>query len=265
MRTASLLALTLGLGTAAYAQLQNNQNKDMKCDDHRSGRNRESFCEMREIPGMAAGSLAVDAGQNGGVTVKGWLRNEVLVRARVSAEARTVGEAQSAVGQVHVVVNSGRVSADGPPMNREDNWSVSFEIFVPQRTNVNLTAHNGGLHVSDLNGDIQFQTTNGGVHLSRLAGRVHGSTVNGGVHMEMEGNRWDGSEVDVRTTNGGVHMKMPNNYSAHVEASTVNGRVHAGAENLRNDKENRMYSANLGRGGAMIRAATTNGSVHIGN
>lgn len=253
------------MGTVCYAQLQNNQTKEMKCEEQRSGRNRQSSCEMREVPGAAAGSLTVDSGQNGGVSVKGWLRNDVLVRARVSAEAPTAGEAQSIVGQVRVVLNSGRVSAEGPPMDRERNWSVSFEVFAPQQTNLNLTAHNGGVHVSDLNGDIQFKTTNGGVHLARLAGRVHGSTVNGGVHMEMEGNRWNGSEVDVKTTNGGVHLSVPNNYSAHVEASTVNGRVHGGPQNSRDDKENRTYSANLGAGGAMIRATTTNGSVHIGN
>src|SRR2546430_4505707 len=34
-----------------------------------------------------------------------------------------------------------------------------------------------------------------------------------------------GEELNVRTTNGGVNLVMPDNYSAHLETSTVNGNV----------------------------------------
>lgn len=264
MKPATILALTLTLGAVAPAQMQDNQKKDLRCEDQKSRRNHERFCEVREVSAPFGGSLAVDAGQNGGVAVKGWLRNEVLVRAKINAEALTESEARSLASQVQLTVNSGRVSASGPSNGKDQNWSVSFEVFVPQRTDLNLSAHNGGVHVQDVFGDIQMQTQNGGVHLARLGGRVRGTTINGGVHVELTGNRWDGTELDLKTTNGGVHIEMPENYSARVEASTINGRVHSDIPNANNDKENRTYAANIGGGGAMIRAVTNNGGVHIG-
>jgi DUF4097 and DUF4098 domain-containing protein YvlB len=64
---------------------------------------------------------------------------------------------------------------------------------------------------------------NGGIHLNRVSGNVSGKTTNGGVHVQLAGDRWNGQGLDVKTTNGGVHLNVPANYSAHLEASTVNG------------------------------------------
>jgi DUF4097 and DUF4098 domain-containing protein YvlB len=72
----------------------------------------------------------------------------------------------------------------------------------------------------------------------------------------------------VTTTNGGVNLMMPENYSAHIETSTVNGNVASDfplnvpmTERGRLPKE---ISVDLGSGGATIRAKTTNGGVHLG-
>jgi DUF4097 and DUF4098 domain-containing protein YvlB len=246
------------------AQMKDNQSKDLRCSDHHSGR-RGSFCEVREMTAPSAGRLNVDAGTNGGVSLKGWSRSDTLVRFEVQAQGATDAEAQSVAAQVHVSVNAGKVMVNGPGASGDVNWSVSFEIFVPHRTDLELTALNGGIHISDVNGDIQFKTTNGGIHLSRLAGRVRGSTTNGGIHADFTGNRWDGSEFDVQTVNGGVHLNVPQEFSARLESSTVSGRVHADLAGIKTDRETRQIASVVGAGGPLVRAVTTNGGVHIGH
>ena len=56
---------------------------------------------------------------------------------------------------------------------------------------------------------------------------------------------------------------MPEDYSARLETSTVNGRVNIDFPVLVQGKIGRDISTTLGSGGALVRAATTNGGVRI--
>jgi DUF4097 and DUF4098 domain-containing protein YvlB len=69
--------------------------------------------------------------------------------------------------------------------------------------------------------------------------------------------------MDVSTTNGGVSLSIPENYSAHLETGTVNGRLNVDFPITVQGELKRELSANLGSGGATIRAMTTNGGVRI--
>ena len=59
-------------------------------------------CEIREQKIPAAGMFTVDASRNGGVAIKGWDQNEVLVRARVQAAAATQSEADQLAKQIKI-------------------------------------------------------------------------------------------------------------------------------------------------------------------
>jgi DUF4097 and DUF4098 domain-containing protein YvlB len=140
--------------------------------------------------------------------------------------------------------------------------------MVPQRSDLSLSASNGGISISDVQGKIDFKTTNGGVNLVRVGGNVQGNTTNGGVYVVLSGARWDGEELNVKTTNGGVNLSMPDNYSAHLETGTVNGSVSFGFPvNVPLTERGRMpkdVSVDLGGGGPTVRATTTNGGVRVG-
>ncbi|HVP47491.1 MAG TPA: DUF4097 family beta strand repeat-containing protein [Bryobacteraceae bacterium] len=238
------------------------QEREMTCDDHWQS-DRVSHCEINEMTIPATPSLSVDGGVNGGMTLKGWQRNEVRVRARVQTQADTDDQAKTIARQVIIHTGGGRIIADGPSQGHHESWSVSYEIFVPQKMDLNLKAHNGGIHIADIRGQIEFETTNGGVSLQRLAGAVHGYTTNGGLSVELAGERWEGGQLDARTTNGGVSVSVPDNYSAHLETGTVNGHINVEFPVTVHGEINRQLSIDLGSGGPLIRAVTTNGGVSI--
>jgi Putative adhesin len=240
------------------------QEKTLSCNDRNSHGSMVTHCEMREMSVGFAGRLSVDAGTNGGVKVKGWDNAGVLVRARVEATAADEGSAAALSAQVRVDVSAGQVSASGPATTSGDGgWSVSYEIFVPRRGDLNLKANNGGIAISDVAGTIQFETKNGGVSLKRLAGDVEGKTQNGGVNVELAGARWEGAKLDARTKNGGVNISMPESYSAHFEGSTVNGRMNIDFPMTVHGEIGRKLATDLGSGGATIHVETTNGGVNI--
>lgn len=223
-----------------------------------------THCEIREQTLPATGGvISVDARKNGGVSVKGWDRNEILVRSRVQAGSPTQAEAEALAKQIIVQTAGGKIVAQGPEVRKDYHWSVSYEVFVPRRSDLSLESHNGGISISDVTGRLEFSALNGGVVLRRVGGSVKGGTTNGGLVVELAGDRWDGEALDVKTTNGGIVMSVPENYSAHLETGTVNGNLSVDFPVTVQGRITRELAVNLGSGGATVRAVTTNGGVKI--
>ena len=221
-------------------------------------------CEVREER-LPAGPLSVDAGRNGGIRVEGWDGNDILIRAVVQASARDEAQAKQLAGQVQVRTGSGQVSATGPDRQDREWWSVSYRISVPHRTDLNLTANNGGITIARVAGAITFDTNNGGVRLADLSGRVNGRTSNGGVTVLLGGTQWDGEGLDVETSNGGVTLSIPTTYNAQLETRTVNGGFRFDYPLTLSGElsPRRGISTTLGSGGAPVRVRTTNGGLRL--
>ena len=232
------------------------------CRNGRSGRDREQFCDVREqtIPGRS--SLRVDGRENGGIKVIGADRNDILVISKIQAQAESAGEAKELASGIRVEIGDD-IRADGPSTRWRSSWSVSYEIHVPRKISLDLTANNGGISIENVDGRLEFETNNGGVSLTGVSGNVRGSTSNGGVDVVLTGDRWSGEGLDVRTTNGGVELAVPANYSAQLETGTVNGGMEIGFPITVQGRINRRLTTTLGNGGPLVRVTTTNGGVAI--
>jgi hypothetical protein len=264
----ALLSFVIAGFTTGIAAAQKKSEGSMRCRESREDDRLSSHCEIKEQTLPAGGVITVDGKTNGGVSVKGWERNEILVRAKIETRAPTQAEADQLAGTIRIETAALNIRAEGPAARDDYQWYVSYEIFVPHKSDLSLQAHNGGISITDVNGRIDFKTSNGGVNLVRVGGNVQGNTTNGGVNVVLTGARWDGEELNVKTTNGGVNLVMPDNYSAHLETGTVNGNITFGFPvNVPMTERGRMpkdVSVDLGAGGPTVRARTTNGGVRVG-
>jgi len=256
MRT--LLVILLALAPAALAQ-----EKALNCDDQLRGDSR-SYCEIREVTIPARSSINVDGGTNGGISVRGWDRNEILVRSEIQVwdHDRNQAEAKDIAAHIRVETADGHIHPEGP-RGGDNGWGVSYEIFVPKRIDLTLRTNNGGVNLEDVHGLMDFVTTNGGVSLKRVAGNVDGQTTNGGVRIELSGDGWDGEKCEVHTTNGGVTLLVPASYSAHLEAETTHGGVDIAFPVTVHGHIGTHIETDLGSGGKLIRVGTTNGGVSV--
>ena len=221
-------------------------------------------CEIREQTlAPSGGPISIDGRQNGGVAVKGWDNSQILIRAQIQTGAPNAGEAEQLARQVKIETGGNKIYASGPENQKDYHWSVSYEVFVPRRSDLSLETHNGGISISEVNGRIDFNALNGGVVLRKCGGSVHGTTTNGGLVVELAGDHWDGETLDVRTTNGGVSMAVPENYSAHLQTGTVNGSISVDFPITVQGSLTKELAVNLGSGGATVKAMTTNGGVRI--
>lgn len=264
-RSVLIAALVTFTGVAVMAQKEKSKDKSLTCNESNwYGDRLVGNCEIREQTLALSGSpIAIDGRQNGGVSVKGWDQNQLLIRARVQTGAPTAAEAEALSRQIRIETSGAKIFASGPESRKDYNWSVSYEVFVPRRADLSIETTNGGIAIADVNGRIDFTALNGGVVLKRVGGAVRGSTTNGGLVIELTGDRWDGDSLDVSTTNGGVIMSVPENYSAHLQTGTVNGSVSVDFPVTVQGRINKQIALNLGSGGATVKAMTTNGGVHL--
>ena len=108
------------------------------------------------------------------------------------------------------------------------------------------------------------KVVNGGIDLANIGGSVRGRTTNGGLNVHLEGNGWSGDGLDLTTTNGGVTLSVPENYNARVETGTTNGELSVDFPITLQGRINRkQLSFDVGRGGPLIRAVTTNGGIEV--
>lgn len=262
-RTVLIAAL---LAVAAFSALaQSSKSGSLVCREDNWYNDRLSgFCEIREQTlAPTGGTIAIDGRPNGGISVKGWDQNQILVRARVRTGASSPAEATELARKIQIETSGAKIRANGPETERNYHWEVSFEVFVPRRADLSVETHNGGITISEVNGHIDFTALNGGVVLKKLGGTVKGSTTNGGLVVELAGDRWDGETLDVSTTNGGVVMAVPENYSAHLETGTVNGSINVDFPVTVQGRITKELAVNLGSGGPTVKALTTNGGVQI--
>ena len=260
--TLAFLFFAAALATPLAAQYKEN-SPTMTCDDEARRHSRwEQHCEIREQTVAYGGLLNVDANRNGGVSIKGWNRPDVLVRMKISSHSVDEAAAKALAAQVRLTAGAGLIAADGPTNLEDQQWSASFEVMVPHAANLKVSGHNGGISIADVVGTMDFQTHNGGISLARVGGTVKGETHNGGIHVELAGSRWEGSGLELTTVNGGIHFQLPSNYSAQVDASTMHGGFSSDFGPAPARHESHMSVA-IGAGGAMLKVTTRNGGVRI--
>ena len=93
---------------------------------------------------------------------------------------------------------------------------------------------------------------------------MSGNRRNPKLTAELTGSRWEGEAFDVQTTNGGVRLLLPRDYSATLETGTVNGGLNLDFPiTIQGRLDHRRIRTEIGRGGPLVRATTTNGGVTV--
>ncbi|NML66036.1 DUF4097 domain-containing protein [Hymenobacter sp. RP-2-7] len=259
---ALFLGLLVASGLAATAQTVPAPTFTATCQDQ-GFNHQKTFCETRDLtmPAPAGQPLTVEGSTNGSVSVKGWDGPDVRIRAVVKAWADTEAQAQEHVAGIKIST-AGNVLRASVPADGQ-NAAVSYEVFVPRRTALALTTHNGSIRLAGVQAAITFSAQNGSVSLTDLGGQVTGHTTNGSLTINLSGRQWQGQGLDVETTNGSIRWHLPTDYSAQLYTGTTNGGLRTALPQTDPKGHHHEVNTTLGKGGPAVKAITTNGSVVI--
>ena len=247
-------------------QPQSTSNDQDWCRDAERNydRDRQVFCEVRDLREAGASRLEVLDNANGSISVTGSSRRDITIQARVVATAESDSDARALAKDVSITLDNGRVRASGPDSQRRRSWSVSYRIDVPSAFDVTLETSNGSVAVEGVKGRIDMESSNGSVRLTDVGGRVNARTSNGSVHVTLNGKYWDGDGMTVTTSNGSARLDVPDGYNAHLIAGTSNGSLNLDIPVTVQGRVSKRIDTTLGSGGATIEMRTSNGSLRIG-
>lgn len=235
----------------------------------------------KNIPVNDATRLTVE-NRNGSIDVKSWDKDEVEVIAYKKVNADNREAAVRLMEDLKVVIHergdeieviteypNTRNKNDGGfwswVMGKSGNvgYSVSYEIHVPEKFDLNLESTNGRIEVANCNGRMRLQTTNGKIIADRVSGSIRCNTTNGSINASLVEVLED-EEMNFLSTNGSIKVYLPGSINADVRAQTTNGSINCDLPiSQRYSSSRKKLDGVINDGGMLIYLKTTNGSIHL--
>jgi hypothetical protein len=187
----------------------------------------------------------------------------------------TLSRAQTTNGSVsvedlegggHVTSTNGRISMardTGDYDLHTTNGAIELEeCSGSERAHTTNGAVRGRLKA----GSIDSQSTNGAIELTLMqpsSGQpIRASTTNGGIVLALA--EFHDNPVSAQTRNGGVTLRLPSDINAKINAETSISSISNNLTMSSTDENSKhRLSGQLGKGGPLISATTTTGSVHL--
>lgn len=174
--------------------------------------------EQREFPLTGIEQLKVTAGEEGGVTVRGWNRPDARLIVCRYAAAHTKAQAARILGSITVSHVNGEISASGPPIDTNSAWWVNMTLYVPRKASLDIRATSGGVAIRNMSGNVTASATSGGISVAQSTGRYKISTNTGGITLDRVS-----GDIEAGSQKGAIALKLPTPNGATVEAKIAQG------------------------------------------
>jgi DUF4097 and DUF4098 domain-containing protein YvlB len=197
---------------------------------------------------------------NGSVEISGWDKDSV----EITGQKYAATEALLHDLKIDIVPSADSLRIRTVrPTDRRGNMGARYVLHVPRRVMLErIISSNGGVRVTDVEGEARLRTSNGGINITSLKGNLDANTSNGGVDVRG----LDGT-ANLRTSNGGIRV---DHVRGSFEAVTSNAGIDARltdidpARLVRLETSNGNINLTMDRmKGHQVRANTSNGSITV--
>jgi len=207
------------------------------------------------------------SGANGSIRVTAWSDAPwVSVQATKRVRSGSAADAESHLDDLEVRIWSTsaeiRVETVQPlhPHGRE--YTVDYEIVVPDGITVIATNGNGDITVEELEADVDLKVANGNLRAIGFVGTGRMESGNGTVDVSMV--LPEGGEISLLTGNGTVLLAVQPDVSAELKAQIGNGTITVtGLEMVTHVSQPHLLWSTLGGGDGRIDVLVGNGAVWI--
>ena len=198
---------------------------------------------------------------NGDVTIRGWDKQEVDMKATKRGPASQLDEVEILIDSTPERLS---INTKYPKRKKDNRVSVSYQLMVPKNSTLDaVETVNGEIEVTGVEGDIYVHTVNGSAELEGVRSSLHAETVNGNITS-----KWvafpDNGKVEMETVNGSLELSIPHLSNATVNAELLNGSIQTDFPiTVQGKFSSRTLSGQIGNGGTNIDLSTVNGSIDI--
>ncbi len=214
----------------------------------------------QSYPLAAAGSVSL-VNVNGSVTIEGWDKDQVEVRA-VKTSLKDRRDLQRVRIEVTAEPGALRIRTRYPE-NDPAGVHVEYRLRVPYRAALlGIETVNGHLRVRRMESAGSLRAVNGDVAIADSSGRFDARTTNGEVHAELlELSSLGGMTLE--SVNGPVVLVLPPETGALLDVRTMNGEFRSEFPLAVQGAFGREFRGSIGRGGITVRLRSVNGSITV--
>lgn len=204
------------------------------------------FTEEQDFTFAATGIASIHAETaNGAIVLSATEIPEIKIHAVKTIKATTDEKAKEYAAEVVLKAEQEgdvlKVYYTQPKGWKQVQIDVSYTIQCPPALDLTIQTTNGNIEMLGPDKTVDANTTNGSIILTGGRGTLSLHTTNGNVKVEKATGK-----IEASTTNGNVSVDM-DVLEENADLSTTNGGVHI----------------HVGKGGAPIRAGSTNGSISV--
>ncbi|NLA74030.1 MAG: hypothetical protein GX846_00890 [Deltaproteobacteria bacterium] len=159
---------------------------------------------------------------SGKIVVTTWDRNEVKIRARKTASSQKV------LGRINIEIDAYESSINintgydksfnsNFPFSifSSENWSVDYEMTVPDMAEISLGSVSGNIRVNSVGGALKVESVSGEIKVVSVGKNVRAKSVSGEIYLEGIA-----GDTHAETVSGRISA---NEIRGEVFAKTVNG------------------------------------------
>ena len=190
---------------------------------------------------LAAGSMLVAETGRGSITITGADVTDCNVTAEICARAPTEQEAQQIANQVKIHLEpAGKtltVKTEKPCVTNNRSISVSFNIIIPNQTNIQCASSRGTTELTNIRGKVKGKTSRGSIKAENIHGSLELDTSRGSINCR------DISSDNIRleTSRGNITLSKASCDSLKLESSRGNINVSESTADIANLSSSRGH------------------------
>jgi DUF4097 and DUF4098 domain-containing protein YvlB len=218
-------------------------------------------------PFSADGSFEAET-HNGSIEIAGGDVADCNVTATIVGQAMNTEDARKIAEETKVKLerfgNKLTAKIDRPALANNQSVSVSFNVKLPRRSDLELKTHNGEITIKNTVGKIDATTHNGRVVCSEVSGDMKLKSHNGRIEAAYAKDAPGICNAEAVTHNGGIEFTAPANLSARAEVKTHNGSINTELPiEVLGKISRRKIAGKIGTGDGQLYLETHNGSIKI--
>jgi len=232
------------------------------------------------------GTLTIVGAPEGSITIEGWSRNEVDIRAQIQLRADTEADLDllAAVNNFSIDedMNHVRVLSTGthdkvfmkavakkfPKALLGLPWKIDYRIRVPFATDLEINAGQGAINLAGVEGNIQLSATESEANLQLSGGTFSATMAAGKLNLNIPLRSWRGVGGEVRLAAGEVTVELPPGFNGDIDAEILrSGQITDSYGELEPREKpgitSQVMKARAGAGGAFFQFTVGDGAINI--